>query len=151
MVIFIIVLVAIIIFLVSASIYIKHDIKRTQRDIDEIIALEKLNRKLDKALEIVKNKNNTNKNVKENNKRKNYTTKKGEGYMSKYHNKLESLYKTLGTKYKLSIKEGKKGTIMLVVEDSENKSYEVKFNSRKFNETSNTIIIAKIKKVIKGE
>lgn len=151
MVIFIIVLVAIIIFLVSASIYIKHDIKRTQRDIDEIIALEKLNRKLDKALEIVENKNNTNKNAKENNKRKNYTTKKGEGYMSKYHNKLESLYKTLGTKYKLSIKEGKKGTIMLVVEDSENKSYEVKFNSRKFNETSNTIIIAKIKKAIKGE
>lgn len=148
---FIILLVAIIIFLVSASIYIKHDIKRTQRDIDEIIALEKLNRKLDKALEIVKNKNNTNENVRENNKRKNYTTKKGEGYMSKYHNKLESLYKTLGTKYKLSIKEGKKGTIMLVVEDSENKSYEVKFNSRKFNETSNTIIIAKIKKAIKGE
>lgn len=151
MVVFIIVLVAIIIFLVSASIYIKHDIKRTQRDIDEIIALEKLNRKLDKALEIVKNKNNTNENAKENNKRKNYTTKKGEGYMSKYHNKLESLYKTLGTKYKLSIKEGKKGTIMLVVEDSENRSYEVKFNSRKFNETSNTIIIAKIKKAIKGE
>ena len=151
MVVFIIVLVAIIIFLVSASIYIKHDIKRTQRDIDEIIALEKLNRKLDKALEIVKNKNNTNKIVRENNKRKNYTTKKGEGYMSKYHNKLESLYKTLGTKYKLSIKEGKKGTIMLVVEDSENRSYEVKFNSRKFNETSNTIIIAKIKKAIKGE
>lgn len=147
---FIIALVAIIVILFSITIYIKHDIKRTQRDIDEIIALEKLNKKLDKALEIVKNKN-TNENIKENHKRKNYTTKKGEGYMSKYHSKLESLYKTLGTKYKLSIKEGKKGTIMLVVEDSENRSYEVKFNSRKFNETSNSIIIAKIKKAIKGE
>lgn len=147
---FVVLLVTIIIFLVLTSIYIKHDIKRTQRDIDEIIALEKLNKTLDEALDIVK-KTNTNENIKEKPKRKNYTTKKGEGYMSKYHNKLESLYKTLGTQYKLSIKEGKKGTILLVVEDSENKCYEVKFNSRKFNETSNTIIIAKIKKAIRGE
>ena len=147
---FIIMLIAIIVVLFSITIYIKHDIKRTQRDIDEIIALEKLNKTLDEALDIVKNKN-TNENIKEKPKRKNYTTKKGEGYMSKYHNKLESLYKTLGTQYKLSVKEGKKGTILLVVEDSENKCYEVKFNSRKFNETSNTIIIAKIKKAIKGE
>lgn len=147
---FIIILIAIIVVLFSITIYIKQDIKRTQRDIDEIIALEKLNKNLDKALEIVKNKN-TKENIKEKPKRKNYTTKKGEGYMSKYHNKLESLYKTLVTQYKLSIKEGKKGTILLVVEDSENKCYEVKFNSRKFNETSNTIIIAKIKKAIRGE
>lgn len=147
---FIIMLISIIVVLLSITFYIKYDIKRTQREIDEIKALEKLNKKLDKALERVYN-HYTNKNVKENQKRKNYTTKKGEGYMSKYHNKLESLYKTLGTQYKLSIKEGKKGTIMLVVEDSENESYEVKFNSRKFNETSNTIIIAKIKKAIKGE
>ena len=147
---FIIVLIVIIAILFSVTIYIKHDIKRTQREIDEIIELEKLNKKIDKALEKIEKKN-TNENIKENHKRKNYTTKKGEGYMSKYHNKLESLYKTLGTKYKLSIKEGKKGTIILVVEDSENDSYEVKFNSRKFNETSNNIIIAKIKKAIKGE
>ena len=147
---FVVLLVTIIIFLVLTSIYIKHDIKRTHRDIEEIRALEKLNKTLDEALEIVE-KRDTKKNVKEKPKRKNYTTKKGEGYMSKYHNKLESLYKTLGTQYKLSIKEGKKGTILLVVEDSENKCYEVKFNSRKFNETSNTIIIAKIKKAIKGE
>ena len=147
---FIMLLVIIIIFLVTASIYIKQDIERTKKDIEEIRALEKLNKTLDEALEIVE-KRDTNKNVKEKPKRKNYTTKKGEGYMSKYHNKLESLYKTLGTQYKLSIKEGKKGTILLVVEDSENKSYEIKFNSRKFNETSNTIIIAKIKKAIKGE
>lgn len=147
---FIMLLVIIIIFLVTASIYIKQDIERTKKDIEEIKALEKLNKTLDEALEIVE-KRDTKKNVKEKPKRKNYTTKKGEGYMSKYHNKLESLYKTLGTQYKLSIKEGKKGTILLVVEDSENKSYEIKFNSRKFNETSNTIIIAKIKKAIKGE
>lgn len=148
---FIIMLIAIIVVLFSITIYIKHDIKRTQRDIDEIIALEKLNKTLDEALEIVEEKLNTKENIKEKPKRKNYTTKKGEGYMSKYHNKLESLCKTLGTQYKLSIKEGKKGTILLVVEDSENKCYEVKFNSRKFNETSNTIIIANIKKAIKGE
>ena len=148
---FIIMLIVIILILFSISIYIKYDIKRTQREIDELITLEKLNKKIDKALEIVEDKQDTNKNIKENHKRKNYTTKKGEGYMSKYHNKLESLYKTLGTQYKLSIKEGKKGNIMLVVEDSENECYEVKFNSRKFNETSNTIIIAKIKKAIKGE
>lgn len=147
---FVILLVTIIIFLVLTSIYIKQDIERTKKDIEEIRALEKLNKTLDEALVIVE-KRDTKKNVKEKPKRKNYTTKKGEGYMSKYHNKLESLYKTLGTQYKLSIKEGKKGTILLVVEDSENKSYEVKFNSRKFNETSNTIIIAKIKKAIKGE
>ena len=150
---FIITLIAItisIIFIVSISIYLITDIKRTKKDKDEIKALENLNKALDAALEKIEKKN-TNENIKENNKRKNYTTKKGEGYMSKYHNKLESLYKTLGTKYKLSIKEGKKGTIILVVEDSENKSYEVKFNSRKFNEASNTIIIAKIKKAIKGE
>lgn len=147
---FIMLLVIIIIFLVTASIYIKQDIERTKKDIEEIRALEKLNKTLDEALEIVE-KRDTVKNVDEKPKRKNYTTKKGEGYMSKYHNKLESLYKTLGTQYKLSIKEGKKGTILLVVEDSENKCYDVKFNSRKFNETSNTIIIAKIKKAIKGE
>lgn len=147
---FIMLLVIIIIFLVTASIYIKQDIERTKKDIEEIKALEKLNKTLDEALEIVE-KRDTKENIKEKPKRKNYTTKKGEGYMSKYHNKLESLYKTLGTQYKLSIKEGKKGTILLVVEDSENKSYEIKFNSRKFNETSNTIIIAKIKKAIKGE
>lgn len=147
---FVVLLVTIIIFLVLTSIYIKQDIERTKKDIEEIRALEKLNKTLDEALEIVE-KRDTVKNVKEKPKRKNYTTKKGEGYMSKYHNKLESLYKTLGTQYKLSIKEGKKGTILLVVEDSENKCYEVKFNSRKFNETSNTIIIAKIKKAIKGE
>lgn len=147
---FIIMLIAIIVVLFSITIYIKQDIERTKKDIEEIRALEKLNKTLDEALEIVE-KRDTKKNVKEKPKRKNYTTKKGEGYMSKYHNKLESLYKTLGTQYKLSIKEGKKGTILLVVEDSENKRYEVKFNSRKFNETSNTIIIAKIKKAIKGE
>lgn len=147
---FVVLLVTIIIFLVLTSIYIKQDIERTKKDIEEIRALEKLNKTLDEALEIVE-KRDTVKNVDEKPKRKNYTTKKGEGYMSKYHNKLESLYKTLGTQYKLSIKEGKKGTILLVVEDSENKSYEIKFNSRKFNETSNTIIIAKIKKAIKGE
>lgn len=147
---FVVLLVTIIIFLVLTSIYIKQDIERTKKDIEEIRALEKLNKTLDEALEIVE-KRDTVKNVDEKPKRKNYTTKKGEGYMSKYHNKLESLYKTLGTQYKLSIKEGKKGTILLVVEDSENKCYEVKFNSRKFNETSNTIIIAKIKKAIKGE
>lgn len=147
---FVVLLVTIIIFLVITSIYIKQDIERTKKDIEEIKALEKLNKTLDEALEIVE-KRDTKKNVKEKPKRKNYTTKKGEGYMSKYHNKLESLYKTLGTQYKLSIKEGKKGTILLVVEDSENKCYEVKFNSRKFNETSNTIIIAKIKKAIRGE
>lgn len=147
---FVVLLVTIIIFLVITSIYIKQDIERTKKDIEEIKALEKLNKTLDEALEIVE-KRDTKKNVKEKPKRKNYTTKKGEGYMSKYHNKLESLYKTLGTQYKLSIKEGKKGTILLVVEDSENKCYEVKFNSRKFNETSNTIIIAKIKRAIRGE
>lgn len=147
---FIIVLVFIVVLLISICIYIKVDTKRIQREINEIIELEKKNKKVEKILKVIKDRD-TVENVKEKPKRKNYTTKKGEGYMSKYHNKLESLYKTLGTQYKLSIKEGKKGTILLVVEDSENKCYEVKFNSRKFNETSNTIIIAKIKKAIRGE
>lgn len=72
-------------------------------------------------------------------------------HMSKYDTKLASLAKQLGDSYKLSLEDGKKGNINLVVKYS-NEEYKIKFNSRKFNETSNNSIIKKIKsKVSKKE
>lgn len=67
--------------------------------------------------------------------------------MNKYDNKMESLSKQLGDSYLLSLDYGKKGYINLVVYYVGN-VYKVKFNSRKFNETPNNIIISKIKNEI---
>lgn len=80
-------------------------------------------------------------------KKKNHTQKLEGGFMNKYDNKMESLSKQLGDSYLLSLDYGKKGYINLVVYYVGN-VYKVKFNSRKFNETPNNIIISKIKNEI---
>ena len=81
--------------------------------------------------------------------KKKYKKRKEKGdHMSKYDTKLASLAKQLGDSYNLSLEDGKKGNINLIVKYS-NEEYNIKFNSRKFNETSNSSIIKKIKNEIK--
>lgn len=139
--------------IISLSTWLILDMKRTKKDLEEIEKLREFNMHLDKALddfkelvEIRTKKQNTRKS--EIKKKKSHTQKLQGGFMNKYNNKLESLSKQLGNSYKLSLDYGKKGNIHLIVVYSGN-TYAIKFNSRKFNETSNTTIIKKIRNEIK--
>ena len=138
--------------IISLSTWVILNIKSTKKDLEEIEKLREFNIHLDKALdgfkelvEIRTKKENMRKS--EVKKKKSHKQKLQGGFMNKYDNKLESLSKQLGDSYKLHLDYGKKGNINLIVIYSE-KSYMVKFNSRKFNETPNSTIINKIKNEI---
>ena len=135
--------------IISLSTWIISDMKRTKKDLEEIEKLREFNLHLDGFKELVeirtKKENETQSEVK---KKKSHKNKKQGGFMSKYENKLESLSKQLGDSYDISLEYGKKGNINLNVIYLGD-VYTVKFNSRKFNETSNATIIKKIKNEIK--
>lgn len=132
-----------IIILVIYMIYKDH--KETKNMMRRYSELTELNRKMDRMLyENYKYKLKT---ITETKKKYKKQTQKGD-HMRKYDTKLASLAKQLGDSYNLSLEDGKKGNINLIVKYS-NEEYNIKFNSRKFNETSNSSIIKKIKNEIK--
>ena len=121
------------------------DHKETKNMMRRYSELTELNRKMDRMLyENYKYKLKT---ITETKKKYREQKQKGD-HMSKYDTKLASLAKQLGDSYKLSLEDGKKGNINLVIKCS-NEECKIKFNSRKFNETSNSSIIKKIKNKIK--
>lgn len=131
-----------IIILVIYMIYKDH--KETKNMMKRYSELTELNKKMDRMLyENYKYKLKTIIETK-----KKYKKHKKGDHMSKYDTKLASLAKQLGDSYKLSLEDGKKGNINLVIKCS-NEEYNIKFNSRKFNETSNSSIIKKIKNELK--
>ena len=134
--------------IISISIWIIIDMKRTKKDVEEIKRLRELNLNLDKTidkiLEVTEEKTNRNNKIK---KKKTYKQKVEGGFMNKYENKMESLAKQLGESYELSLDYSKKGSINLLVVYLGN-VYTIKFNSRKFNEISNATIIKKVKNEI---
>ena len=132
-----------IIILVIYMIYKDH--KKTKNMMRRYSELTELNKKMDRMLyENYKYKLKTITETK-----KKYKKRKQKGdHMSKYDTKLTSLAKQLGDSYNLSLEDGKRGNINLIVKYS-NEEYNIKFNSRKFNETSNSSIIKKIKNEIK--
>lgn len=156
---FIILCILIILLILSITIWIIFDMKKTKRNTEEIKKLREMNLSLDKILEKIRKQEAnmyTTKTVetkiysKHKKNKKSHKEKLQGGFMNKYENKLESLSKQLGDSYELSLDYGKKGNINLIVEDLDTHAvYTVKFNSRKFNETSNTTIIKKIKNEIK--
>lgn len=128
-----------IIILVIYMIYKDH--KETKNMMRRYSELTELNKKMDRILyENYKYKLKT---ITETKKKYKKQTQKGD-HMSKYDTKLASLAKQLGDSYNLSLEDGKKGNINLIVSYSGD-TYTIKFNSRKFNETSNSSIIKKIK------
>ena len=156
---FIILCILIAILILSITIWMISDMKKTKRNAEEIKKLRELNLSLDKTIEKIEeyeeNKYTTKKieintysNTKK--KKKSHKEKLQGGFMNKYENKLKSLSKQLGESYELSLEHGKKGNINLNVIYLGD-VYTVKFNSRKFNETPNNTIINKIKNEIKRE
>lgn len=149
---FIILYILIALLIISLSLWVILDMKRTKKDLEEIEKLRELNLHLDKALDDFKELaelRTEKQNMKHNEvkKKKTHKEKLQGGFMNKYENKIESLSKQLGDSYLLSLDYGKKGNINLVVYYVGN-VYKVKFNSRKFNETPNNTIINKIKNEI---
>ena len=146
--IFIIVCILITLIIIFFILRLYKDHKETEVMLKRYTELSEMNRKMDKMLyEEYKYKLKT---IIETSKKYKKQKKKGD-HMSKYDTKLASLAKQLGDSYKLSLEDGKKGNINLVVLYSGD-TYIIKFNSRKFNETSNSSIIKKIKnKVSKKE
>lgn len=153
---FIILCILIAILILSITIWMISDMKKTKRNAEEIKKLRELNLSLDKTIEKIEeyeeNKYTTKKieintynNTKK--KKKSHKQKLQGGFMNKYDNKLDSLSKQLGDSYKLYLNYGKKGNIHLLVVYSGN-TYTIKFNSRKFNETPNSTIIKKVKNEI---
>ena len=143
--IFIIVCILITLMIIFFILRLYKDHKETEVMLKRYSELSEMNRKMDKMLyEEYKYKLKTIIEVK-----KKYKKHKKKGdRMSKYDTKLASLAKQLGDSYKLSLEDGKKGNINLVIKCS-NEECKIKFNSRKFNETSNSSIIKKIKNEIK--
>lgn len=153
---FIILYILIALLILSITIWIIFDMKKTKRNSEEIEKLRELNLNASKALEKIEKQKEceyTTKSVdvttyvKPKHKKKTHREKLQGGFMNKYDNKMESLSKQLGDSYLLSLDYGKKGNINLVVHYVGN-VYKVKFNSRKFNETPNNTIINKIKNEI---
>ena len=149
----IIVCILISLLIISLSLWIIDDMKKTKKDLEEIEKLRELNLHLDEALDGFKElvELRTKKEDEKNNKikkKKSHKQKLQGGFMNKYDNKLESLSKQLGKGYELSVSHAKKGSIYLIVVYLEH-VYKIKFNSRKFNETPNNTIVNKIKNEIK--
>ena len=155
---FIILCILLALLILSITVWIIIDMKKTKRNSEEIQKLRELNLNADKALKKIeklkeKECEYTTKSVdvttyiKPKHKKKTHKEKLQGGFMNKYENKIESLSKQLGDSYLLSLDYGKKGNINLVVYYVGN-VYKVKFNSRKFNETPNNTIINKIKNEI---
>lgn len=153
---FIILYILIALLILSITVCIIFDMKKTKRNTEEIKKLREMNLSLDKILEKTRKQEAnmyTTKTVetktysKHKKNKKSHKEKLQGGFMNKYENKVESLSKQLGDSYKLSLDYGKKGNISLVVYYVGN-VYKVKFNSRKFNETPNNTIINKIKNEI---
>ena len=154
---FVILYILITLLILCITIWIIFDMKKTKINAEEIKKLREMNLSLDKTVDKIKKIDSamyTTKTVetktynKPKKNKKSHKEKLQGGFMNKYENKLESLSKQLGDSYKLSLDYGKKGNINLVV-DYSGEEYKIKFNSRKFNETSNATIIKKIKNEIK--
>ena len=150
---FIILCILIALLILSISVWIICDMKKTKRNAEEIKKLREMNLSLDKIVEKIKKPESTKYTTKivetkTHKNKKSHKEKLQGGFMNKYDNKIESLSRQLGDSYVLSLDYGKKGYINLLVYYVGN-VYKVKFNSRKFNETSNATIIKKIKNEIK--
>ena len=153
--IFVILCVVTFILLLIIPLFILYNTREIKKSVKEIEELREKN--LSSHDKISENDNETKEDVVEEKtkperiikKKKNHKQKLEGGFMNKYDNKMESLSKQLGDSYLLSLDYGKKGYINLVVYYVGN-AYKIKFNSRKFNETSNATIIKKIKNEIKN-
>lgn len=151
--IFVILCVVTFILLLIIPLFILYNTREIKKSVKEIEELRETN--LSSHDKISENDNETKEDVVEEKtkperiikKKKNHKQKLEGGFMNKYDNKMESLSKQLGDSYLLSLDYGKKGYINLLVHYVGN-VYKVKFNSRKFNETPNNIIISKIKNEI---
>lgn len=153
--IFVILCVVTFILLLIIPLFILYNTREIKKSVKEIEELREKNLSSDDKIsencnetkeDVVEEKIKTERIIK---KKKNHTQKLEGGFMNKYDNKMESLSKQLGDSYLLSLDYGKKGYINLVVYYVGN-AYKIKFNSRKFNETSNATIIKKIKNEIKN-